>query len=249
MIKFFRHIRQRLLRENKFSKYLLYAIGEIILVVIGILIALQINNWNEQRKKNEQLTQYRQNLIAELNTDLRVLDSLDRLGKSHTENIITYIDYYNQKAPNIDTLRRIKDQTTYSLNSFNKSSFTLDELSTTGNISLFSEAEKRAIAKLKNTHENFQYYERKTLDGTVDIIQEYVRATDNLYENNYAEKQHPSVKNWQLDLGSEQYRLFNNQLYNVMVLLNFQKDYVYPSIKRDTEALLKILNKKLNGHN
>ncbi|MGB5377868.1 DUF6090 family protein [Muriicola sp.] len=50
MIKFFRKIRQQLLSENKFSKYFLYAIGEIILVVIGILIALQINTWNEGRK-------------------------------------------------------------------------------------------------------------------------------------------------------------------------------------------------------
>ncbi|NNK80042.1 MAG: hypothetical protein HKO93_00970 [Flavobacteriales bacterium] len=50
MIKFFRKIRQRLLSESKFSKYLLYAIGEIILVVIGILIALQINNLNETQK-------------------------------------------------------------------------------------------------------------------------------------------------------------------------------------------------------
>lgn len=50
MIKFFRPIRQKLLTENKFSKYLLYAIGEIVLVVIGILIALQINNWNENQK-------------------------------------------------------------------------------------------------------------------------------------------------------------------------------------------------------
>ncbi|MCF7560143.1 DUF6090 family protein [Sabulilitoribacter multivorans] len=49
MLKFFRKIRQRLLTENKFSKYLIYAIGEIVLVVIGILIALQINNWNENR--------------------------------------------------------------------------------------------------------------------------------------------------------------------------------------------------------
>lgn len=49
MIKFFRHIRKKFLSENKFSKYLLYAIGEIILVVIGILIALQINNWNDNR--------------------------------------------------------------------------------------------------------------------------------------------------------------------------------------------------------
>jgi hypothetical protein len=52
MIKFFRRIRQQLLTENKFRKYLIYAIGEIVLVVIGILIALQINNWNELRKYN-----------------------------------------------------------------------------------------------------------------------------------------------------------------------------------------------------
>ncbi len=50
MIKFFRHIRQNLIMENKTGKYFKYAIGEILLVVIGILIALQINNWNENRK-------------------------------------------------------------------------------------------------------------------------------------------------------------------------------------------------------
>ena len=51
MIKFLEKIRHKLLIENKFSKYLLYAIGEIILVVIGILIALQIKNWNEENKE------------------------------------------------------------------------------------------------------------------------------------------------------------------------------------------------------
>jgi len=53
MIKFFRHIRQNLIMENKTSKYLKYAIGEIVLVVVGILIALQINNWNELRKERK----------------------------------------------------------------------------------------------------------------------------------------------------------------------------------------------------
>ena len=66
MIKFFRKIRHRLLTENKFSKYLLYAIGEIILVVIGILLALQINTWNnnkiEKRKEHISLLQLKEGL-------------------------------------------------------------------------------------------------------------------------------------------------------------------------------------------
>ena len=55
MIKFFRQIQQRLLKEKRLSQYMLYALGEIILVVIGILIALQINNWNESRKTENEI--------------------------------------------------------------------------------------------------------------------------------------------------------------------------------------------------
>lgn len=73
MIKFFRHIRQRFLSEGKFSKYLLYAIGEIVLVVIGILIALQINNWNEDRKARIQEFEILANLRTDLQADLKEL--------------------------------------------------------------------------------------------------------------------------------------------------------------------------------
>ena len=55
MISYFRKLRQRLLAESQLSKYLLYALGEIMLVVIGILIALQVDNWNEERLNQERL--------------------------------------------------------------------------------------------------------------------------------------------------------------------------------------------------
>lgn len=71
MIKFFRKIRQNLLSEGKTGKYIKYAIGEIVLVVIGILIALQINNWNENRK----------NRIAEADYYCRILDDFERNEK------------------------------------------------------------------------------------------------------------------------------------------------------------------------
>lgn len=75
MIKFFRQIRQKLISKNKFSKYLLYAIGEIILVVIGILIALQINNWNEDRKKDLLEITVLKELIRNLTDDIKDIDT------------------------------------------------------------------------------------------------------------------------------------------------------------------------------
>lgn len=66
MIKFFRKIRQQLLSQSKFSKYMIYAIGEIILVVIGILIALKVNNWNERQNN----LKYEQSILIELKKEL-----------------------------------------------------------------------------------------------------------------------------------------------------------------------------------
>lgn len=69
MIKVFTRFRQNMLAENKFSKYLLYAIGEIVLVVIGILIAVNINNWNEKQKNQTdaqfQLSKLKDNLQSD----------------------------------------------------------------------------------------------------------------------------------------------------------------------------------------
>jgi hypothetical protein len=74
MIKFFRKTRQHLLTENKFGKYLIYAIGEIVLVVIGILIALQINTWNENQKKDEQSAIYLFDLRNDIAFDIETLE-------------------------------------------------------------------------------------------------------------------------------------------------------------------------------
>jgi len=70
MIKFFRKIRQELLDEKKLTKYLLYAVGEIVLVVIGILIALQINNRNEAQKERAREVSYLKNLRADLRKEV-----------------------------------------------------------------------------------------------------------------------------------------------------------------------------------
>ena len=81
MIKFFRRFRQQLLIQNKFSKYILYAIGEIILVVFGILIALQINNWNDTKK----------NALVEQNFFKEILDDIEK-DRTEIDNIIDFYD-------------------------------------------------------------------------------------------------------------------------------------------------------------
>ena len=72
MIKFFRKIRQKLLSENKFSKYFIYALGEIILVVIGIMIALQANNWNEKRKTNNTIETLIDKIEDDVTADIKL---------------------------------------------------------------------------------------------------------------------------------------------------------------------------------
>lgn len=75
MIKVFRKIRQQLLKEGKTTQYIKYAIGEIALVVIGILIALQINNWNEQRLEEIEINNILNTITSNLNSDINALDN------------------------------------------------------------------------------------------------------------------------------------------------------------------------------
>jgi NADH:ubiquinone oxidoreductase subunit 5 (subunit L)/multisubunit Na+/H+ antiporter MnhA subunit len=74
MIKFFRKIRQNLLLEGKTGKYLKYAIGEILLVIIGILIAVSINNWNEDRKLEKVEQSILKDLKQEMTINLKALE-------------------------------------------------------------------------------------------------------------------------------------------------------------------------------
>ena len=132
MLRFFRKIRHRLLAENKVSRYLIYALGEIFLVVIGILIALQINTWNEQRKSAALLQTYYTQILQDLAKDapymakrLRVLRENTELYRQYTNGLsdlttsaaivrsskaLNYdFDYLQFTANTIETLQRTGD--------------------------------------------------------------------------------------------------------------------------------------------
>lgn len=99
-MKLFRRIRQGLLSQNKFSKYLAYAIGEIILVVIGILIALNLNNRSEQQKRIDKVEAILEDVMEELATDIDVSTDIildyhliDSLSSLVLDNKVNAEDY------------------------------------------------------------------------------------------------------------------------------------------------------------
>jgi hypothetical protein len=106
MFKFFRKIRYELLEKNKISKYFKYAIGEIILVVIGILIALQINNWNEGRKEKMAELNILQDIKESISTDIEQLKSRLELTKSDIQSANIILEHIENKLPCHDTLNQ-----------------------------------------------------------------------------------------------------------------------------------------------
>ena len=103
MIKLFRKIRQKLLSENKFSSYLLYATGEIVLVVLGILIALNLNNRSDQQKRIVKTEAILEDIMEDLATDIEVSSfiisdyhTLDSLTSLVLNNKVTKEDYANR---------------------------------------------------------------------------------------------------------------------------------------------------------
>jgi len=105
MIKFFRSIRQKLLSENKISKYLIYAIGEIVLVVIGILIALSINNWNQEIKTKKQEIKILTELKNDLKTNLNEIIETYNTTSSRQLSTVLILDYFENNRTLDDSLK------------------------------------------------------------------------------------------------------------------------------------------------
>ena len=150
MIPFFRKIRKKMADDNRPLKYMRYAIGEILLVMVGILLALQVNNWNNERSNRALEVKYLKGIKADLQMDLI--------------NLKTFIDDKELKYLSAVQLLEMKDPQTVSeldaLDSiiwdvfawirYNQSTNTLDELIGSGNLSLIkNDSIKTMIQNIK----------------------------------------------------------------------------------------------------
>lgn len=101
MISFFRTIHQKLLQQNRVTRYLFYALGEIFLVVIGILIALQVNNWNEDRKEKI----YERKMLLELIEDMQLDTAFMHLQLRRIEVFERSLDALEKSLSSWDDLK------------------------------------------------------------------------------------------------------------------------------------------------
>ena len=104
MLRFFRRMRQKLIDTGSVTKYLLYAAGEVLLVVIGILIALQVNNWNEERKKHQVTENILRQIQADLLTDINNINTDYRLARNEL-NIQEILDKHVNREYTQENLR------------------------------------------------------------------------------------------------------------------------------------------------
>jgi len=136
MIKFFRKIRYDLMEKNKTGKYLKYAIGEIVLVVIGILIALSINNWNEQTKIEAKIDAIFKNVLEELsknidnsNNLIKFYQTKDTIFNLVLNDKLTYNDYANPKIEGIFNTITLYGTVTLNRNAYDNLVLNMDEIS------------------------------------------------------------------------------------------------------------------------
>lgn len=147
MIKFFRKTRQKLLAEKKVGRYLAYALGEIVLVVIGILIALAINNTNQRNIDTENEQTYLHGLHEEFSTSKYKLIQLRSINKANVENARQLLSLTNQKdsLPPEHELSQLLYNTLVADIAFNPNNSLLNEIVNSGNLKNITNPELRIM--------------------------------------------------------------------------------------------------------
>lgn len=144
MLKFFRKTRQNLLSEGKTAKYLKYTIGEIALVMIGILLALQVNNWNENKKEDKVQLLYLKNILSDLNDQLISIEKQLEAELTYFEDSKYILEnYYETNTLKLDSIFFAKATKLTFRNTFIIIDPTFTDLISSGNIKLISDPTKK----------------------------------------------------------------------------------------------------------
>jgi hypothetical protein len=254
MIKFFRKIRQNLLSEGKTGKYLKYAIGEIVLVVIGILIALSINNWNSQRQLKNDNKSFLKKMLVDLNQNKVRMNELafktryDGKYPSYEQAIkqcdsILKLTYKGLNASDFEFIANSKFDAARPQLNLQKSTY--EELLNTGK--LYTIGSDSLINSINNYFKLCESEETYSNKNNINITKGYdlmEKGLGIMIQDYQIDKSNFDIKNypWFFDTTSEHYinikigmnGIFNTQKINQdkMILIKQQSDTIIKIIKK-----------------
>ena len=186
MIKLMRTMRRKLLSENRFTRYLAYAVGEIVLVVAGILIALQLNSWSDQRKNKVLVAQYTENLIEDLVEDSTHIQAVLAGIAKDTALLAKFESRVRNSPYPLDTLCFIAryDYNFYIYGQFDFNNDTYSVLNSTGHIALFDKDIISELNVLSNQQDLALASTQQTFDSYRSNIHRYAQQYPVPFESN-----------------------------------------------------------------
>jgi len=234
MIRFFRQIRRQFLAESKLGKYLLYAIGEIVLVVIGILIALQINNWNNRRILDRSEIKSYQNIKHQLFEDQKELNEVKAFNNYQSK----IFEYANKIIKRKDF--SLQDSLAHCVMSlvwfsdFHRSGNIYETLVNSGDIKLINnDTIPSKLQKLEMTY----IFANKLEDMHWEMI------------NNNVSKEMKGIINYSTRKPVKPQKLYTVEMQNEFVssmYLTAAKDTVYTKALKEIDILIKLINSELD---
>jgi hypothetical protein len=157
MLNFFRRIRKKLADENKILKYARYAIGEIVLVVVGILIALQVNNWNEDQKEKKIQIGYLKRIHADMQKDTTYLRQKIQRAQDEQQSYYDFIHSMYEVQSTKEDFTKLFSSAVWDADDLILQDQTFAEISTSGKLELISDDQlKKSI---------IDYYRNYTITG------------------------------------------------------------------------------------
>jgi hypothetical protein len=239
------------MEKNKTRKYLKYAIGEIVLVVIGILIALQINNWNENSKERYVEQEYLVSLKEEFNHNLIELDSVVRSNTFNRDNAVELSNLMGPDSPSI-TEKEFADLAMNMTNwevQYRPNQAVLDEIISSGKLAIFSNDKlKYTLSSYYGKLYKVKFQEEEHSELRRDIIA-LMNAQGNVKKMLIGEQ-------WEdFGIGKSKFKLGNlhllksqeleNQLVDFILTSRYLNTHYYSELKQEIELVLELIDKEL----
>ena len=257
MLSYLRHLRQKLLADNRFNKYLLYVFIEVFIVIIGILIAIQVDDWNEARKQRETEIHYLKNLKTDLLLNIDELIAAIHSRYSAIESATKILEYFEGKP-----LTDLEDfaynaANVYGWQRYTQQTNTFQELINSGNLGLISnDSIKNGLLNLQSQYLKYKNVElHGRFDSEVMLYEPSYAILDlTVYHNiqMFPDSSGPSYDNRTLSRDRHEALLKDIKQKNGFSMMRFEfKNHIhrFNRMKEECITIIELIDRELEAEN